>query len=322
MTFDHKTVLLHETVACLGNILGKTIVDCTFGGGGHAELLLEAVGANGKVVGFDRDTNALRHAEVKFKTYLSNGQLILVDKPFSNIKSTLQDMGLFGLVDGIIADIGVSSPQIDDPERGFSFLREGPLDMRMDQRFGQSAADFVNSATEKEIADVIYIFGEEQKSRQIARLIINQRVSSPLKTTTDLANLIQSARLWPGHSKRHPATKTFQALRIFVNGELDELTCLVSDAFDALSVGGVLGIITFHSLEDRIVKNKFKELCGVSGRDAIPKGIPFTESQISAMVDQRAIIVGKFPLEPSQDEIDLNPRARSAKLRAIQKTKK
>ncbi|MCX6125652.1 MAG: 16S rRNA (cytosine(1402)-N(4))-methyltransferase RsmH [Proteobacteria bacterium] len=216
----------------------------------------------------------------------------------------------------------MSSHQINLPYRGFSFSMEGPLDMRMDPRTGFPASHFLNNAEESDIANVLWSLGEEQKSRQIARKIVLSRTAKPFQTTSDLSKLISSARLWPGNSKKNPATKTFQALRIHVNDELGELNTLVDDGFGCLEVGAVMTIISFHSLEDRIVKTKFQSLCGKSKRAALPKGIPFTEEQIATLIDQKAIIVGPFPGTPSADEILANPRSRSAKLRSIQKTTK
>ena len=190
----------------------------------------------------------------------------------------------------------------------------------MDNRSGESASDFLGRADEQEIAQVLWELGEEQKSRQIARLIVQRRVNRPILRTLDLASLISNARLWKERSKKHPATKTFQALRIYVNDELGELRTLIGDAFDALSVGGVLAIISFHSLEDRIIKGRFNDLTGKTQRALIPRDLPLTGAEIDLMVERRGVIIGKFPTEPTDDEIAKNPRARSAKLRAIKKT--
>lgn len=321
-SFHHLTVLLHETVDALGDITGKTVVDCTLGGGGHTQLLLERVGPTGKVIAFDRDRDALTHAEQRFTKEIAAGRLVLVDAPFSELKLQLQQKNLWGNIDGVIADIGVSSHQIDTGERGFSFGVDGPLDMRMDPRSGQSAADFLNSAEEVDIAKVIWELGEEQKSRQIARRIVGIRKIKPLATTSDLATLIASANLWRDRSKKHPATKTFQALRIHVNDELGELRRLVDEGFACLRQNGVLAIISFHSLEDRMIKEKFLEYCGRTKRQNLPRDIPLTAAQMDELSGKQGDLVGDFPLQPSDEEVTANPRSRSAKLRAIRKTVK
>jgi 16S rRNA (cytosine1402-N4)-methyltransferase len=318
--FHHVTVLLRETVESLGEIQGATVVDCTLGGGGHTALLLEKVGPSGRVIAFDKDPDALAAAKMRFEKALSLGQLIIVDDSFSNLQSHIHRLGLFRTVDGIIADIGVSSHQLDMAERGFSFSNDGPLDMRMNARTGMSAAEFVNSAEEEEIANVIYQFGEEHKSRQIAKIICQRRSIKPFQTTKDLADVIGQARLWKGKSKKHPATKTFQALRIFINDELGELKTLCHDAFDALKIGGRLSIISFHSLEDRLVKESFLSYTGRTKMQNLPRNLPLTQAQLDAMIQKSGLIVGDFPVDPTEGEVATNPRARSAKLRTIEKT--
>ncbi len=317
--YHHKTVLLTESVDGCGDIKGKIVVDCTLGGGGHTRLLLERVGHKGQVIAFDRDLDALEHARRDFKEDIKNQRLILVDSPFGKIKQKLLELGVFGKIAAVLADIGVSSHQIDTRERGFSFAEDGPLDMRMDSRSGQSAADFLNEAEESEIADVIYHFGEEPKSRHIAKLITTARSSHKFTTTLQLSELIAKARLWPGHSKKHPATRTFQALRILVNGELDELRDLLVDGFSALAAGGRFCVISFHSIEDRLIKEKFNEYCGKSKATQLPREIPLTQAQVDHVKNVRARIIGNFPRSPSEDETSENPRARSAKLRVIEK---
>lgn len=318
-SFKHDTVLLHETVDALGDISGRVVVDCTLGGGGHTALLLERVGEQGKVVAFDRDDDALEHARERFRTEIASGKLILIDSPFSELGETLKARGLYGAVHGVIADIGVSSHQIDTDGRGFSFMTNGPLDMRMDPRSGQSAAEFLANEDEKTIANVIWHFGEEQKSRQIARKIVESRKIKPIVTTLDLASLIASMHLWKDRSKKHPATKTFQALRIHVNDELGELKRLVDEGFHSLQSNGIFAIISFHSLEDRIIKETFQEYCGKTKKQNLPRDIPLTSKEVDALIQKQGDIVGDFPLIPSDEEIERNPRSRSAKLRAIRK---
>lgn len=321
-SFHHQTVLLHETVDALGDIAGGLVVDCTLGGGGHTALLLERVGPSGRVIAFDRDKDALENAKRRFAKELASEQLVLVDAPFSELAGVLKARGAWGKVRGVIADIGVSSHQIDSDLRGFSFMTDGPLDMRMDPRSGQSAAEFLATEEEFEIAKVIYELGEEHKSRQIARRIVESRKSRPIHTTLDLANLVASLHLWKDRSKKHPATKTFQALRIHVNDELGELRRLVDDGFQSLQCDGILAIISFHSLEDRIIKEKFLEYCGKAKSQQIPRDLPLTSAQVDAMINKQGEVVGDFPFMPTADEVSANPRSRSAKLRAIRKTTK
>lgn len=320
--FHHQTVLLHETVDILGDIKDGLVVDCTLGGGGHTALLLERVGPKGQVIAFDRDKDALEHARLRFAKELASDQLVVVDAPFSDLRSTLDARGVLGKVRAVIADIGVSSHQIDSNLRGFSFMTNGPLDMRMDPRSGQSAAEFLATEDETEIARVIYEFGEEHKSRQIARRIVESRKIRPIQTTLELANLVASLRLWKDQSKKHPATKTFQALRIYVNDELGELRRLVDEGFQSLQCGGILAVISFHSLEDRIIKEKFLEYCGKAKHQQLPRNLPLTSAQVDALTRKQGEVVGDFPSIPSDLEIQNNPRSRSAKLRAIRKTSK
>lgn len=318
-SFKHQTVLLHETVDALGDITGGTVVDATLGGGGHTALLLERVGPKGRVFAFDRDHDALKNARERFASEITDGRLVLVDSPFSGLGDFLKIQGLFGKIRGVIADIGVSSHQIDTNARGFSFMTDGPLDMRMDTRSGQSAAEFLANEEEATIAHIIWKFGEEQKSRQIARRIVEWRKTKPIVTTLDLVHLVTSLRLWKDHSKKNPATKTFQALRIHVNDELGELERLVDEAFDSLQSGGVFAVISFHSLEDRMIKEAFLKYCGKAKQQQIPRDIPLTSAQVDALINKRGEVVGDFPLIPSDQEISENPRSRSAKLRAIRK---
>jgi 16S rRNA (cytosine1402-N4)-methyltransferase len=216
-----------------------------------------------------------------------------------------------------LADIGVSSHHLDEPGRGFSFQTMGPLDMRMDQSAGQSVAGYLATAPESEIADVIYKFGEEPKSRFIAKIICEQRAKRPLENTKDLADLIASRVAWKKESRKHPATKTFQALRIFINQELSELDRLLSDAPRALAINGVLAIITFHSLEDRLVKLGMQKLSGKNQDNSLPRDVVLTADEIAGRSSSCAELIRPFPTVPTTEEIEKNPRSRSAKLRAI-----
>lgn len=309
--FEHQTVLLYELVDALNLQPGSLAIDCTAGGGGHTRLLLEKVGLHGKVIAFDRDPEAIRALTSRFSDELANGQLVLVNEAFSGISRLTFDRPLMA----ICADLGVSSPQLDFPERGFSFMRDGPLDMRMDPTRGMSAADIVNQFNESELADLIYQYGEEPKSRIIARKIIERRRIEPFSRTLQLANFISDNIHYREKSRTHKATRTFQALRIAVNQELVELEHLLEDGFNLLAPGGMFAIISFHSLEDRIIKHKFRAFCGKlpNLRHHEFRHLPIDAPPI------RGKILKPFPLIPSNEEIKNNPRARSAKLRCLQK---
>ena len=316
-SYQHRTVLLEEGADILKPGRGGAFVDCTLGGGGHTRLLLEKSAPSGKVFAFDRDEAAIANAEETLQEFIKSGRLIITHCSFSEIYSVLQDHKMVGAIDGVLADIGVSSHQLDTAERGFSFMAEGPLDMRMDQTSGQSAAEFIASAPESEIADVIFRYGEEPKARFIAKLICERRDREPFRTTSSLANLIAAKVHWKKESRKHPATKTFQALRIFVNRELEELEALLKDGCRVLKPGGTLAVITFHSLEDRLVKTAMLRLAGKSRQDNLPRDIALTSEEIASYKKICAEIITPFPVTPSEAEIHDNPRARSAKLRAI-----
>jgi 16S rRNA (cytosine1402-N4)-methyltransferase len=296
--FVHKTVLLAEAVSLLNPVAGKIIVDGTLGGGGHSEALLLA-GAN--VIGIDRDTNALAAAKNRLARFGS--QFEAVEGRFSEVIARYSD------VHGVLLDLGVSSPQLDVAERGFSFMSNGPLDMRMAQS-GDTAETLVKNLTEEELANVIYEFGEERFSRQIARML-KERLP---KTTFELAEAVKSAvpkKFWP--KETHVATRTFQGLRIAVNRELGELADALTVIPQALKAGGRVGIISFHSLEDRMVKQTFKEWCG-EGPDDLPRDFPVANVKPKFFKP-----VTKKPVTASDEELKMNPRSRSAKLRAVEK---
>lgn len=317
IAYQHRSVLLEEGVDILKPVPGGTFVDCTLGAGGHTRLLLERSGPSGKIFAFDRDAAAIDNAKKNLNEFVISGRLVLTHCPFSKIYDVMQNHKLLGKVDGILADIGVSSHQIDTAARGFSFMSDGPLDMRMDQTSGQSAAEFIASATESEIADVIYKYGEEPKARFIAKIICERRDRQPFETTLALASLIASKVHWKKESRKHPATKTFQALRIFVNQELAELETLLDDSCRVLRIGGILAVITFHSLEDRMVKTTMLRLSGKSPAVKLPREIALTSKELASYNNACAEIVSPFPAAPTDEEIKNNPRARSAKLRAI-----
>lgn len=296
----HKPVLLDETVKILSPEDGKTYLDCTFGGGGHTRKILES--ANCKVVAIDRDPEAAVRAEKVAADYPDRFEFRALD--FSDLDK-LPERGFAG----ILFDFGVSSFQLDTAERGFSFMREGPLDMRMDTLHGMTALEYVESASEFELAEVLREYGEEPRFRKIARAIVEARDAGKIATTTDLANAIAAAA--PSHERIHPATRAFQAIRIKVNDELGQIERALPKAFDALENGGVLAAISFHSLEDRIVKKFFKKMAGR------PES-RFDTSYVQDRVKLAELLTRK-PIVPSDGEIAENPRSRSSKLRAIRK---
>lgn len=288
--FVHVTVLSERTVDLVEPRAGGIYVDCTLGGGGHAELLLEKSAPDGRVIGIDRDPAALAAAAARLSRF--GDRVRFAHARFGEFDRVLSDLGE-SRVHGIVADVGVSSPQLDDASRGFSLMREGPLDMRMDPTSGESALELIERLSENELADVIYEYGEERRSRAVARSIKRALDEGALATTEDLARAIRRV-VGPRKGRLDPATRAFQGLRIAVNGELDELRALCACAPDRLVDGGVIAIISFHSLEDRIVKHAFRD-------------------------DPRLAVLTKKPLEADDDELSANPRARSAKLRGARR---
>ena len=302
--FHHVTVLREEAVAALQPAEGRVLVDATLGGGGHTELMLER-GAT--VWGIDQDPAARRAARKRLAAHAD--RLHIVAGNFRNAVELLRAEGL-ETADGILADIGISSPQVDQAERGFSFLAEGPLDMRMNPAAPRSAADIVNTAAESELADILWLYGEERASRAIARRIVQERAKAPITTTTQLADIIAS--VLPRKGKQHPATRSFQALRIAVNDELGALDALLESGLSLLKSGGRFAIITFHSLEDRAVKRYFDRVT----RPEIDRpewSAPRPNPEYAAR------LVTRKPIVASEAELAANPRARSAKLRVIEK---
>lgn len=293
----HVPVLAQEVVAWLACRPGGRYVDATVGYGGHAALILERSAPDGLLIGIDRDAAALTADRQRLQPY--GERVRLIHGNFADLKRHLASAGLEE-VDGVLFDLGVSSVQLDDPARGFSFLAEGPLDMRMDARSAVTAATLVNELPEGELADVIFQFGEERYSRRIARAIARARAVRPLGTTLELADVIRGAVPPPyRHGRIHCATRTFQALRIAVNRELDGLEAAIRDGAEALAPGGRLGVISFHSLEDRIVKRTLRSL--------------------AQGPEPRLVVLTKKPLIPSEEERRANPRARSAKLRVAER---
>ena len=293
----HLPVMPSEVLSWLKPHSDGIYVDCTVGYCGHANEILRVSQPHGIVLGIDRDVQAINAGRQEVQSF--GDRAILVKAHFMELKQILAERGI-PRAHGMLFDLGVSSPQFDEPSRGFSFRSEGPLDMRMDQSSGRTAADIVNELDETDLADMIYRLGEERYSRRIARAIVSARRRQTLTNTRQLASVIESAV--PGHYRRgriHCATRTFQALRIAVNNELDHLETSFRDAADALASGGRLCVISFHSLEDRIVKQTFKRLSSQSGGELE--------------------ILTKRPQVPSEDERDRNPRSRSAKLRVMQR---
>lgn len=304
--FDHVTVLANETVAFVAPRAGGVYVDCTLGGGGHSERILEASGPDGRLIGFDRDPRALEASKARLSRF--GDRASFVHAPFGELREVLSSLALHA-VDGIIADLGVSSPQLDDASRGFSIQNEGPLDMRMDPTRGESALELIERLEEDELANVIYEYGEERKSRGVARSIKAALRAGELDTTDDLARAVRRV-VGPRKGRIDPATRTFQGLRIAVNGELDELRALCEDGPDHLAVGGVIAIISFHSLEDRPVKEAFR---------AASKGCTCPPKLPRCVCGKQPLmhVLTKKPIVPSEAEEQANPRSRSAKLRAV-----
>jgi 16S rRNA (cytosine1402-N4)-methyltransferase len=304
----HVSVLRQESIDALNIQPDGIYVDATFGRGGHSELLLSFLSENGQLIAFDRDPQAIESAQ----RFAKDPRFAIQHSAFSDMQTVLEPMGLVGKVNGILMDLGVSSPQLDDPERGFSFMREGPLDMRMDTTRGMSAAQWLAQADEEDICRVIKEFGEEKFGKRIAHAIVNRRQERPLVTTKELAELVDQAV--PVKDKfKHPATRTFQAIRIYINSELEQVTQGLKAALACLAPGGRLAVISFHSLEDRLVKRFMREQ---SRGMQVPARMAITEAQINASKAMQ--LIGKA-IKPSDEEIRHNPRARSSVLRVAQK---
>ena len=302
----HRPVLLEAAVAALNVRPDGCYVDATFGRGGHAAAILARLGGEGRLLAFDRDPEAVADARARFG---QDPRFRIEHASFSALQAVIEAAGLVGRVDGLLLDLGVSSPQLDDARRGFSFQQEGPLDMRMDTTRGPSAADWLATASEDEIATVLRDLGEERFARRIARSIVRVRAEHPLRTTAELAALVEHAS--PTREKhKHPATRSFQAIRIFINRELDELQAVLQQALAVLAVGARLVVISFHSLEDRIVKRFLRD---AAQGERLPKGLPVPESARHP----RLRLIGKA-VRADDAEVAANPRARSAVLRVAE----
>ncbi len=305
----HQTVLLDEAVRALVGARDGRYVDGTFGRGGHSRAILSALDAGrGALLAIDKDPRAIEEARQLAE---ADGRLTVRRGSFADMDRFVAEQGWSG-VDGVLLDLGVSSPQLDDPERGFSFLRDGPLDMRMDPDLGLSAAEWLADAGEAEIADVLWKYGEERFSRRIARAIVEQRQEAPLERTAQLARLIDGAVPFKEKHK-HPATRSFQAIRIFINRELEDLESALEKAAMLLAKHGRLVVISFHSLEDRQVKRFMRRL---AKGPQLPKGLPVRAEQVEP--DFR--LVGKS-LRAGETEVSANPRARSAIMRVLEKVR-
>ena len=318
--FEHISVMPTEIISTAPRLVddGYLVIDCTTGGGGHLDLLINNLECSKtKFIGIDQDKDALLHLRSKFSERILTGSVIIEESDFGSIADVCAKNNVVGKVDYIYADLGVSSHQLDTGARGFSIHTEAELDMRMNTSQDLTAKDIINHWTEEDIANTIYKYGDEPMSRRIARAIVARRESSPINTTTELAEIVKSACHYKTHSKRHPAIKTFQAIRIAVNDELGQLEKLLNDGFEMLKPGGRMAIITFHSLEDRLVKQKFKALSGRLKKDNTPfRHLPMAPDEPEKVF---AKIVKPFPMLPSKEEVAKNRRSRSAKLRGIEK---
>jgi 16S rRNA (cytosine1402-N4)-methyltransferase len=302
----HQTVLLREAVDALVTLPDGIYVDGTFGRGGHTRYLLQCLDDNGRVLGVDKDLAAQAAAH---ELAASESRFEFFHGSFAQLPHQLHQMGI-DAVDGILLDLGVSSPQLDNGERGFSFMHDGPLDMRMDTSRGETAAQWLSHADLQDIAGVLKEYGEERFARRIAAAIIAAREESPIETTSQLAKVVSAAHpRWEKH--KHPATRSFQAIRIKVNRELDDLQEFLSVALDILRVGGRLVVISFHSLEDRMVKRYMRDM---ARGDTLPRGVPVTESAIN----RRMRLLGKA-VRANAEEVAGNVRARSAVMRVAEK---
>lgn len=310
--FKHITVLLNEAVDGLNIKLDGTYVDCTLGGGGHSGLILSKLSENGKLYSFDQDITAINFNKDKFEEENELGKINFIKSNFRNISEELNKRNILG-VDGILYDLGVSSPQFDNADRGFSYNYDAPLDMRMDQSQSLTARDVVNDWSYEQLVRIFFRYGEEKFAKSIARRIEKVRQQTPIETTGQLVDLIKEAI--PAKARRkggHPAKKTFQAIRIAVNDELGALEESLEQALDLLNPGGRISVITFQSLEDRLVKVMFKQKTSLP---ELPPGLPVIPD--SQKVEYK--LITRKPIVPSEDEITHNNRAHSAKLRIIEK---
>ena len=309
MEFKHVSVLLDEAIEALNIKEDGIYVDCTLGGAGHSSEILKRLSPKGLLIGIDQDTNALKAAKEKLKDYEN---VKFVHSNFSNIDNVLKELGING-VDGILMDLGVSSHQLDEAERGFSYMQDAPLDMRMNREDEFSAYDIVNGYSEEEICKIIWDYGEDKFARRIAKFIVDRRAQEPITTTLQLVDIIKAAI--PAKARRegpHPAKRTFQAIRIEVNKELEILESALTDSVKNLNKDGRIAVITFHSLEDRITKVTFRNL---ERPCTCPSEFPICVCNKKSELK----VISRKAIEPSKEEVEENPRSRSAKLRVGEK---
>ncbi len=309
MTEAHVSVLLDESIDALAIKPDGIYIDCTFGRGGHSGEILKQLGPQGRLYAIDRDPTAIKEAE----KFADNQSFNIDHSPFSELAAIAESHGISGKVDGILMDLGVSSPQLDEADRGFSFMKSGPLDMRMDFSKGITAADWLAKAEEDDIVFALKTYGEEKFARRIARKIIETRTESPITTTDQLAELVRSTVPKSKVEKKHPATRTFQGIRIYINSELVEIEKALDASLDVLKPGGRLSVISFHSLEDRIVKQFVRKQ---SQGKQVPRGLPVTEAELNKGIKLKP--VGKA-YKPTEQEIARNSRARSSVLRVAER---
>jgi len=304
----HITVLLHEAVDALEIKPDGIYVDGTFGYGGHSRLILERLGKDGRLIAFDRDLSAVTKGRV-----IKDAGFHIVHSRFSRIQEELQKLGM-SRVDGALLDLGVSSPQLEDASRGFSFRLNGPLDMRMDASQGQTATEWIASVSETQLGEVIKNYGEERFSKRIARAVVATRSRQPIVTTLQLAEIVATA-VRSRKQNQNPATRTFQAIRIYLNQELEELSLSLPQCVELLNPGGRLVIISFHSLEDRIVKRFMR---AAANPDPLPRRLPIRNKEKQNFSPQKLRLVGKV-VRPRENEVVVNPRARSAVMRVAER---
>ena len=311
MVFTHVPAMLDEVLAYLNPGKGEVFADGTLGGAGHAGAIIERIGPSGVLIGVDQDINAIRNAREKFKD--TKTRVRLYHDNFSALPAIMEDEGIDGF-DGILIDIGLSQHQLAESGRGFSFMKDEPLDMRMDTRNPETAADLVATLTEKELADLFFTLGEEKFSRQVARAICRVREAAPILSSRELSDIVVSAipKKAAAQQKIHPATRVFQALRIRVNDELGNLRRFLDSVERLLTPGGRLCVLSFHSLEDRMVKDKFRDL---EGRCTCPSGFPVCVCGRKPVIR----ILSRKAVRPSEEEVARNPMARSTRLRACEK---
>jgi 16S rRNA (cytosine1402-N4)-methyltransferase len=306
----HITVLLHEAVDALEIKPDGIYVDGTFGYGGHSRLILERLGKNGRLIAFDKDLSAVTEGRI-----IKDAGFHIVHSRFSRIQEELQKLGV-SRVDGVLLDLGVSSPQLEDASRGFSFRLNGPLDMRMDTSQGQTATEWIASVSEAQLGEVIKNYGEERFAKRIARAVVATRSRQPIVTTLQLAEIVATA-VRSRKQNQNPATRTFQAIRIYLNQELEELSLSLPQCVELLNPGGRLVIISFHSLEDRIVKRFMR---AAANPDLLPRRLPIRNKEMQNFSPQKLRLVGKA-VRPRENEVVVNPRARSAVMRVAERIK-